>query len=87
MSNSKMTWPCTVIAETHHPSGRPVRMRRVVDGAGSVEAVMQSALSARKDKGAWFRGDAVTAITPLGQRVIGLIDPDTGHLVPVRRQP
>jgi hypothetical protein len=48
---------------------------------------MQSALSARKDKGAWFRGDAVTAITPLGQRVIGLIDPDTGHLVPVRRQP
>lgn len=78
----KMIWPVTVTAATHRMDGRRVSMRRVVEGAGDAEAAMLRALQSRRDKGRPFLGDWVTGVTPLGQVIRRVFDPDTGKLVP-----
>jgi hypothetical protein len=80
---NKMLWPITVYAETYTPSGKRVRMLRREEGAGDVEAAMLRALGKRKDNGYPFLGCEIRAVTPLGQRVIRVFDPDTRLLVKV----
>lgn len=65
-----MKWPCLLIGRTHLPSGRVRTVDRLFDGAGDVKAKAMAELAKRRDKGAPWYGDAVTVITPLGQRVI-----------------
>lgn len=77
----KMVWPCRVMANSNRHDGTRVSMDRMVDGAGDVIAAMQGALAKRKDGGYPFLGCEVIAITPLGQRIIRVLDPDTGLLV------
>jgi len=76
----KMRWPCVVTAKSHLPSGKRITMRRVVDGEGDVVLAMHLALLSRRDSGSAFLGEAIHALTPLGQRVIRIYDADTQTL-------
>jgi len=75
-----MLWPCVVMAESTLPGGQRVRMCRTVEGAGDVIGAMKKALAARKDGGWPFMGCEIVAVTPCGQRVVRILDPDTGEL-------
>jgi len=75
-----MKWPVTVTAETTMPNGKRRRMHRVVEGIGDVEGAMLRAVQARRDSGYPFYGCEIKAITPLGQSVIRILNPDTGKL-------
>jgi len=78
-----MKWSIRVIAETTAPSGRTVRMDRVVEGIRNVGSAMLLALQARKDGGYPFVGEVVTGIEPFGERTAKLVEtnPDTGAIV------
>lgn len=76
-----MSWVCKIMARSHRPDGRKVEMCRFVECGGNVEAGMIRALAARKDQGHPFLGCVILAITPIGQMVIRILDPDTGQLV------
>lgn len=73
-------WVCCVTAESHRPDGRRVRMRRYVDGLGDVVGAMLNALKSRRDGGTPFLGCEVRAVTPLGQVVRRVLNPDTWEL-------
>ena len=75
-----MIWPITVTAKSTKPNGRTVTMSRTIDGVGDCDAAMLRALLSRKDKGRYFIGEEVRAITPLGKIIIREFDPDTQTL-------
>ena len=72
-----MQWPIWVTAETRSPSGRRVRMSRMVEGAGDAVGAMLRALRARKDKGIPFAGCEIRGMTKLGQVILRVLNPDT----------
>jgi len=54
-------------------------MCRTVEGAGNVEAAMLAAVRARRDGGAPFVGCEVQAVTPLGQRIVRILEEEFGE--------
>ncbi len=79
----KMEWPCRVTARTHLPNGRIVSLNARVEGAGDVEGAMLMALN--RHRRAWaFLGSAINAVTPLGQRVVRIVDEKDGALTLIR---
>lgn len=80
MMDEPMVWPIRVVAETTGMNGRRIRMSRTVEGAGDVVGAMKKALAMRRDGGWPFAGCEIMAVTPLGQRVVRVLNPDTGEL-------
>ena len=76
----KDNWICRVSAHSTQPNGRAVKMIRHVDCMGSIEEGMFRALNSRRDRGHPFLGEEITAVTPLGQKVVRLYNPDTYQL-------
>ena len=78
--NSKMrrfNWPVHVYAETTDMQGKKRKMHRVVEGMDGADRAIELALESRRD--AWiFSGCEITVITPMGQRVKRIVNPDTG---------
>jgi len=65
-----MNWECRLYGKINIQSGAIRRVDRKFDGSGDVYAAALRELSKRKDQGEPWYGDAVTVITPLGQKLI-----------------
>jgi len=82
MGRWNMKWPVRVTAKTVDWDGKIRKMDATVDGEGlEPEEVIMAALNRRRDKGRPFCGCEIAACTPLGQKVIRVLDPDTGKLI------
>ena len=76
----RFVWPVRVTASSYLPNGKRVRMDKTVEGAGAAIAGMLGALHSRRDYGEPFLGCVITGITPLGQVVRRVYNPDTHKL-------
>ena len=65
-----MNWECRLYGKINIQSGAIRRVNRRFDGSGDVCAAALRELFRRQDGGEPWYGDAVTVVTPLGQKVI-----------------
>lgn len=72
---AKLTWPCKLIGNTTGWNKRPRRIRVTIEGAGDVRAAVFKYMARRPRAGEWL-GVELVAVTPLGQRVHVLYEPN-----------
>ena len=66
---AKESFPCFLVGRINIQSGKVRKVHRCFDGSGDIKTKALECLQRRIDNGTPWYGDAVIAITPLGQRV------------------